>query len=122
MELSAAALEEVVARIRGSDEQRQETRGHRLNGTLLSADTPERVERRKGKLLSHPALQPIVGADNWAELTSHAVDEAPIEAQRAFERVLGGNDMLPCWFLTRGAEVRRTVGRVHIRDGHRHLG
>jgi len=33
------------------------------------------------------------------------------------EKIIGGNDLLPIWFLARGAELGRAVGRVLLPDG-----
>ena len=92
------------------------TRTYLERGELLKAKGRDRIEKRKVRLLADQSLTPILGQKNRDALASGLVSEAPEEAQRAFEAQIGGRDTQPCWFLTRGTEIRRTVGRIHIRE------
>lgn len=117
MELPTQAQDEVAARLTATAAERRQTRAHIADGTLLEADTPARIEKRKTIMLAQrgPAagLPPAVRE----ALAAGPVREASAIVRRAFERQIGGNDTQPCWFLTRGAALRRTVGRVHVRMG-----
>lgn len=122
MKLDPKMQQEVVQRLAGSEKERENTHQCLKQGELLKADTPERIEKRKARLLANQSLAPILGKENQEALASGPVRETSVEVQRAFESSIGGNDTQPCWFLTRGAEVRRTVGRIHIRDATRRIG
>ena len=122
MDLPQTAQTEVAERLRSTAKEREETRDYVASGEILKANTPERIERRKVKLLADRAIVSQIGRDNASELTSGPVRAASLVARRAFERQIGGNETQPCWFLTRGTDLRRTVGRIHIRDAHRRVG
>jgi endonuclease G len=121
-DLLPQAQQEVAQRMADTEKEREQTRQCLNRGDLLEANTKARIEKRKVRLLADQSLTPILGRENREALASGPVAEAPEEAQRAFERQIGGLDTQPCWFLTRGAELRRTVGRIHIRDANRRLG
>jgi endonuclease G, mitochondrial len=120
--LPLQAQQEAVERLAASEAERARTRMYLERGELLKANRSDRIEKRKVRLLADQSLTPILGQKNRDALASGPVSEAPEEAQRAFEAQIGGKDTQPCWFLTRGAEIRRTVGRIHIRDAHRRVG
>jgi endonuclease G len=122
MKLPPQAQEEAVQRLAASKDEREETRECLKRGELLKANTSARIEKRKVRLLADQSLIPIMGKENRDALASGPVLEAPVDAQRAFERQIGGKDTQPCWFLTRGAELRHSVGRIHIRDANRRVG
>jgi endonuclease G len=122
MELDPKAQQQVVQRLKASEKEREKTRQYLNRGELLKADTAERIEKRKMKLLANQSLIPLLGKENRETLVSGPVREAPEEAQRAFEAVIGSWDTQPCWFLTQGAQIRRTIGRIHIRDANRRVG
>jgi endonuclease G len=109
-------------RIAATAPERAETRCRLDSGELLRADSPQRLEKRKTRLLAAPRAAIALTPDERTALAGSPLSQAPPAARRAFERVLRGNDAQPCWFLTRGAEVRRTVGRIHLRDDHRRIG
>ncbi len=121
-EIPSQVQQEVEQRLSSSEGERERTHRSLITGQILEADTSNRLEKRKVRLLSDRGLAAILGRENREALASGPVLEAPEAAQRAFERQIGGNDAQPCWFLTRGAEIRRTVGRIHIRDASRRLG
>lgn len=116
------AQQEVNVRIAGSTQERKHTLDCLDNGQFMSADTPERIEQRKVQLLANPGLATLLGEKNRHDLASGLVSAAPAEAQKAFEKTVGDLNTQPCWFLTRGSELRRTIGRVHIRDNTRRVG
>lgn len=120
---SMAALQEAtVQRLAATELERTATRQYLQQGEVRKADTAPRVERRKLRLLADPSMTPLLGSANRDALASGPVSEAPEEAQLAFEVAINGNDAQPGWFLARGAEIRRTVGRIHIRDAVRRVG
>lgn len=110
------------ARIRATKGERSSTLTHLRQGTLLQANAPERVEKRKARLLASDNATPLLGLEAKTTLAEQPVLAAPSEVQRAFERQIGGKDTQPCWFLTRGAHLRRSIGRIHIRDRVRRVG
>ena len=120
--LPPQAQQEAAARLAASEAERARTRTYLERGELLKVNSSDRIEKRKVRLLADQSLTPILGQKNRDALASGLVSEAPEEAQRAFEAQIGGRDTQPCWFLTRGTENRRTVGRIHIRDAHRRVG
>ncbi len=122
MNIDPKMQQEVSQRLAESEKERETTRHYLNQGDLLKANTPERIEKRKGKLLENNSLTPLIGEENRQLLIEQPVQEASQETQRAFERIINGRDTQPCWFLTRGAEIRRTVGRIDIRDTTRHIG
>ncbi|WP_051580916.1 trypsin-like serine peptidase [Pseudonocardia acaciae] len=93
------------SRVRATREERTATWRHVRLGTLLDADAPERIELRRRRLLAGPARAMVAGDED-----------------RGLERYIGGNDSQPAWFLVRGGELRRSVGRVHIRLAGRRVG
>lgn len=122
MEIHSEAQQQGAERLEATEKERETTRRYANRGELLKADTPARLEKRKKRLVAEQNLSPSLGRENRNSLADHLVLEAPEGAQRAFERQIGGKDTQPCWFLTKGAEIRRHVGRVHIRDARRRVG
>lgn len=122
VEIHSEVQQQVAQRLEATEQERETTRGYVSRGELLKADTPERIEKRKTRLLADQNLSPGLGPENRFALADHPILEAPEEAQRAFERQIGGKDTQPCWFLTKGAETRRRVGRIHVRDARRRVG
>jgi endonuclease G, mitochondrial len=122
MELDPKVQQEAAQRLSASEKERKKTRQYLNKGELLKADTPERIEKRKVKLLANQSLTPTLGKENREALASGPVREAPVEARFAFEIQIEGLDTQPCWFLSLGAQIRRTVGRIHIRDANRRIG
>jgi endonuclease G len=122
MKLDAEAQKQVASRLAASEPERAQTWQYLLEGEIWKADAPERIEKRKARLLTDQSLIPILGATIHGELAGSALPAAPADAQRAFERQIGGKDTQPCWFLSRGAEIRRTIGRIHIRSAVRRIG
>lgn len=78
---------------------------------------PERLAKRVDRLLRNPLVEKLLQSRGVAEELRRgaAVGELSREAQSELERVLDGSDFMPVWFLTRGAELRRTVGLVRAR-------
>lgn len=122
MELPSQAQQEVTERLAASEKERKKTRHYLKSGQLLKADTPERIEKRKAELLAQQSVTTSFGAENQEALARGRVQTTSTEAERAFERRFGSLDTQPCWFLTRGAELRRSIGRIHIRDRNRRVG
>ncbi|MGH3753725.1 MAG: trypsin-like serine peptidase [Pseudonocardiaceae bacterium] len=121
-EINPEAQRQAAGRLAATEKEREATRRYVSRGELLKADTPERLEKRKTRLLADQNLSPTLGPENRFALAENSVLEAPEGARRAFERQIGGKDTQPCWFLTKGVEVRRRVGRIHIRDARRRVG
>jgi endonuclease G len=122
MEFNDKVQQEIAHRLTASEQEREQTRQFLNQGELLKADTAKRIEKRKWHLLANQSLTPILGKNNWEVLAKGPVHTAPKETQRAFEIQLGGLDTQPAWFLELGARIRRTVGRIHIRDASRRIG
>jgi len=83
---------------------------------------PGRLVQRVARLLRNPLIATQFGDAVRGELTKviQSGDDAEFRslsdsAQGGLERVLGGSDLVPAWFLARGAELRRTVARVRAR-------
>lgn len=95
---------------------RQIVHDHVMAGTVRYLDM-ERIPRRVDRLLQNPVIEKMMEERGVAdELRSTAeVDQLSPRAQSELESVLGGSDFMPVWFLTRGAELRRTVARVRAR-------
>ena len=123
-------------RLAGQREKLEQARAALSEGNLLSIDSAA-LPRRVGRLISNPlirecleeaeprsAVQPSV-IDELKAYASLPLAGAPTEAARRLnalspqtrtqlEAIIGGNDLLPIWFLDRGAELRRTVARIKV--------
>lgn len=115
-------MDDVESRLQASEAEREQTKKAVLTGDLIAANAPEAVEHRKDRLLADPGAANVIPVEHRDALAAGPVTDAPIEAQRSFERQIGGKDTQPCWFITRAAAIRRTVGRIHIRDSFRRTG
>ena len=113
----------------------EQTKGALLQGDILTINS-EVLPRRITRLISNPLLkdsleaQPVNGGDNRVleEIDSYvlmppAASKAEAnerlqhlspQARGQLEAIIGGNDLLPIWFLNRGAELRRTVARIKV--------
>jgi V8-like Glu-specific endopeptidase len=113
----------------------EETKAALLQGDILTIDS-DVLPRRVGRLISNPlvkdslAAQPHIGSENSVleELDAYAhmptpagkteanerLQELSKQARGQLEAIIGGNDLLPIWFLNRGAELRRTVARIRV--------
>jgi endonuclease G, mitochondrial len=101
-----------AARYRETEEQREtvarrlDVEGHKV------FDTDEQIEMRASRLVES-GLVPVS-----ALLT--AVRSEPSTAKVVLERIIGEhNDLQPVTFLSRGAEVARTIGRISLQRGGR---
>jgi V8-like Glu-specific endopeptidase len=112
-----------------------QTKGALLQGEILTINS-DVLPRRITRLISNPLLkesleaQPVNGGDNRVleEIDSYvlmppAASKAEAnerlqhlspQARGQLEAIIGGNDLLPIWFLNRGAELRRTVARIKV--------
>ncbi|AHJ96182.1 trypsin-like serine peptidase [Hymenobacter swuensis] len=115
-DLINSALMAVYDRLVASERERNKTRNDVRLGRLLEADTPERIEKRKMRLLADTSTAPALTKADREILASGPVLNAPPDTQRAFESTIGTYDGLPCWFLLKGWEARRTVGRIYVRS------
>jgi V8-like Glu-specific endopeptidase len=113
----------------------EQTKGALLQGDILTINS-EVLPRRITRLISNPLLkdsleaQPVNGGDSRVleEIDSYvlmppAASKAEAnerlqhlspQARGQLEAIIGGNDLLPIWFLNRGAELRRTVARIKV--------
>ena len=114
----------------------EETKSALLQGEILTINS-DVLPRRVIRLINNPLLkdslaaQPISRSNNSSvleEIDSYAQMPPPASKAEANERlqklspqargqleaIIGGNDLLPIWFLNRGAELRRTVARIKI--------
>ena len=113
----------------------EQTKGALLQGDILTINS-DVLPRRITRLIINPLLkdsleaQPVNGGDNRVleEIDSYvlmppAASKAEAnerlqhlspQARGQLEAIIGGNDLLPIWFLNRGAELRRTVARIKV--------
>ena len=113
----------------------EQTKGALLQGDILTINS-DVLPRRITRLISNPLLkdsleaQPVNGGDNRVleEIDSYVLMPPAASKAEANERlqhlsqqarghleaIIGGNDLLPIWFLNRGAELRRTVARIKV--------
>jgi endonuclease G, mitochondrial len=93
-----------------------ETYRHVLEQKVRYLDS-ERIPKRVERLLQNPLMEKLFSergvADELRQATS--LDQLSPAAQSELERVIGGTDFMPAWFLSRGAELRRTSARVRAR-------
>jgi endonuclease G, mitochondrial len=112
-----------------------QTKGALLQGDILTINS-DVLPRRITRLISNPLLkesleaQPVNGGDNRVLEEIDSYVQLPPAASKAeanerlqhlsqqarghLEAIIGGNDLLPIWFLNRGAELRRTVARIKV--------
>lgn len=94
----------------------EETYQHVRSQTVRYLD-PERIPKRIERLLKNPLIEKTFRergvADELRKVST--VDKLTPAAQSELERTVGGIDFMPVWFLSRGAELRRTVARVRGR-------
>jgi len=113
----------------------EQTKGALLQGDILTINS-DVLPRRITRLISNPLLkdslevQPGNGGDNRVleEIDSYVIlppaaskaeankrlQQLSPQARGQLEAIIGGNDLLPIWFLNRGAELRRTVARIKV--------
>jgi V8-like Glu-specific endopeptidase len=113
----------------------EQTKGALLQGDILTINS-DVLPRRITRLISNPLLkeslkaQPVNGGDNRVleEIDSYVLMPPAASKAEANERlqhlsqqarghleaIIGGNDLLPIWFLNRGAELRRTIARIKV--------
>jgi endonuclease G, mitochondrial len=82
---------------------------------------PENLSKRVERLLKTPLIEQALAARGVADELRRLPDSVEAlspAAQGELERILGSApNFLPIWFLTRGAELRRTVVRVRAKTG-----
>jgi endonuclease G, mitochondrial len=97
----------------------EETHQHVRSQTVRNLDS-ERVPLRVERLLINPLVKKTLTdrgvADELHKLKS--LEDLTPAAQSELERVISGADFMPTWFLSRGAELRRTVARVRARTAN----
>jgi V8-like Glu-specific endopeptidase len=114
----------------------EETKSALLQGDILTINS-DVLPRRVTRLISNPLLkdalaaQPSSGSENSSvleEINSYVhmpptaskaeanerLQQLSPQARGQLEAIIGGNDLLPIWFLNRGAELRRTVARIKV--------
>ena len=113
----------------------EQTKGALAQGDILTINS-DVLPRRITRLISNPLLkdsleaQPVNGGDNRVleEIDSYVLmppaaskaeankrlQQLSPQARGQLEAIIGGNDLLPIWFLNRGAELRRTVARIKV--------
>jgi V8-like Glu-specific endopeptidase len=113
----------------------EQTKGALLQGDILTINS-DVLPRRITRLISNPLLkdslevQPGNGGNNRVleEIDSYVLlppaaskaeankrlQQLSPQARGQLEAIIGGNDLLPIWFLNRGAELRRTVARIKV--------
>jgi V8-like Glu-specific endopeptidase len=114
----------------------EETKSALLQGNILTINS-DVLPRRVTRLISNPLLkdalaaQPSSGSENSSVLeeidsyvhmpptaskaeANERLQQLSPQARGQLEAIIGGNDLLPIWFLNRGAELRRTVARIKV--------
>lgn len=114
----------------------EETKSALLQGDILTINS-DVLPRRVTRLISNPLLkdalaaQPSSGSENSSVLeeidsyvhmpptaskaeANERLQQLSPQARGQLEAIIGGNDLLPIWFLNRGAELRRTVARIKV--------
>ena len=113
----------------------EQTKGALAQGDILTINS-DVLPRRITRLISNPLLkdsletQPGNGCENRVleEIDSYVhmppaaskaeandrLQQLSPQARGHLEAIIGGNDLLPIWFLNRGAELRRTVARIKV--------
>jgi endonuclease G len=108
---------EASQRLDSKYSQWESTHEHVRTGTVRHLDEKEHVQARINRLLKNPLIERNLETRGVAvEFRTRVVDQFSPTAQSELERLIGGTDFLPAWFLTRGAELRRTVARVRARN------
>ena len=108
---------EASQRLAAKYSQWASVREHVRTGTVRHLDRTEQVQARINRLLQNPLIEKNLEIRGVAaEFRTSVVDEFSPAAASELERLIGGADFLPTWFLTRGAELRRTVARVRARN------
>ena len=108
---------EASQRLAAKYSQWASVREHVRTGTVRHLDKTEQVQARINRLLQNPLIEKNLEIRGVAdEFRTRVVDDLSPVAESALERLIGGADFLPIWFLTRGAELRRTVARVRARN------
>lgn len=123
--------EAVQKRFSAQRGQFQQTKASLSAGDLLSIDS-EALPRRVGRLMSNPLVRASLEAQSQLDSKTNPIDELQVyaasspreatkqlkalssQARSQLEAIIGGNDLLPIWFLHRGAELRRTVARIKV--------
>ncbi|MBX3305907.1 MAG: trypsin-like peptidase domain-containing protein [Nitrospira sp.] len=116
MEILSKAYAEASQRLATKHTLRDETYRQVQQKNVRSLD-PERIPRRVDRLLKNPLIANAFrerGVLDELRKTSSLRDLSEA-AQSELERVILGNDFMPAWFLSRGADLRRTVARVRAR-------
>ncbi len=113
----------------------EQTKGALAQGDILTINS-DVLPRRITRLISNPLLkdsletQPGNGCENRVleEIDSYVLmppasskaeanerlQQLSPQARGQLEAIICGNDLLPIWFLNRGAELRRTVARIKV--------
>lgn len=126
---------EAQQRLAAQQENLEQTKGALLQGGILAINS-DVLPRRITRLINNPLLkdsleaQPGNSGDNRVleEIDSYVhmppaaskaeandrLQQLSPQARGHLEAIIGGNDLLPIWFLNRGAELRRTVARIKV--------
>lgn len=116
MEQLSRAIEAAQSRLASKQSILEETHKRAATSTLRYLDEAW-LPRRVGRLLRNPLVERTLVAKGVAEELRSGVDLSQLSqaAHSELERVIDGSDFMPSWFLSRGAELRRTVARVRAR-------
>ncbi|MBL8213705.1 MAG: trypsin-like peptidase domain-containing protein [Bryobacterales bacterium] len=107
---------EASKRLARKHDEAAETHRQIADGNARFLEPEQFLKRRVKRLLDNPTVAKQLGRLGvTATVLDAPIDQLGPEAQSGLERVLSGAEFLPTWFLTRGSELRRTVGRVVAR-------
>jgi endonuclease G, mitochondrial len=104
--------------VKNSNEHKK-TKNCIRKGETWKADTPDRLIKRLTRLKDKGILDTSKYDKLIEDLQNFQLSLMPDEDKQVLEAQIGTWDALPGWVLTRGAEMRRTVGIVRVHDGIR---
>ena len=115
--IDLAVIEDTERRYSDRKSERETTKRKIETKPLLEVDTPERVEKRLGRLGANLAMAKAVSAGGGAEAVTSGESGAATDSDLVtLERVLGKSDLLGISYLEAGVAASRSVGRIRIRN------
>jgi endonuclease I/V8-like Glu-specific endopeptidase len=107
-------IEETIARYDEHTLTRQKNVEQIHTGSILSVDTPERVNQRLERIARSEVAQTVL---QEAKISTNQLSSAEFE-RLVQERVLGKNDLMGIFYLEYALSVSRTVGRIILRNAN----
>lgn len=116
-------IEETIARYKKRQDDREEHISQLNTRSLLSVDTPERVQKRLERLSRNPVAAKVIAEAKAPTVTMPVTTVLSTEEfnQIVQERVLGQNDLMSVAYLEYALQASRSVGRIIIRNSRRRV-